>query len=156
MIKLIAVLAFFLITLGLNVNAGGGDTDCESNVYFFQDYIGQLTEVEANTAKYFNLRYLSQEMKKHGTPNEEITTRLLKYTSSIDQLLEGISLIAVNLSCAGQSSRLVFKIDDKDSAGKGDYIIVRLIEGRVINVSFEESGVLLDNMKIQDLAYKKL
>lgn len=156
MIKLMAVLALLLTTWMSNLNAGGGDVDCESNVYFFQDYIGQIAEIGANTAKYFNLGYLSQEMKKQGIPNEEITIRLLKYTSSIDQLLGGIELMGVNVSCASQSSRLVFKVDDKGSVGKGDYIIVRLVEGRLINVSFEELGVLLGSVKIQDLAYKKL
>ncbi|WP_086933598.1 hypothetical protein [Agarilytica rhodophyticola] len=64
MIKLIVVLACFLTTWGLNANAEGGDADCESNVNFFQDYIGRITELDANTAQYFNLRYLSHEMKK--------------------------------------------------------------------------------------------
>lgn len=154
--RVLTALVLLVTTWGFKANAGGGEAGCESGVHFFQDYIGQLADIDSNTAKYFNLRYLSQEMKKRGMPNEEVATRLLKYTSSIDQLLEGIALMAVNVSCADKSSRLIFQVDDEDSIGKGDYMIVRLVEGKIINVSFEKSGVLLDDTEIQRLAYKDL
>ncbi len=150
----IKVFVIFLLIQWLQLaKAEGCEQHCETGVIWFKEYISQIAEVNSNTAKYFNLRYLSQEMTMHGIANEELAIRLLKYTSTIDRILSGVVLVSVNVACTDKASRLIFKINDESSIGKGEYIIVRLIEGKITNVSFEELGVVIDDLEIQNLAY---
>ena len=153
----VKVVVVLLLVACLHIaKAGGKESHCETDVILFKKYISQITAVDSNTAKYFNLRYLSQEMKMHGIPNDDLAISLVKYTSSLEQLLVGVVLVSVNVTCTDKASRLVFKINDESSIGKEEYIIVRLVEGKITNVSFEELGVLLDNSEIQSLVYKAI
>lgn len=152
----IPIYTVFLLVVCLQMVQTWASDQHDTCVAWFEEYMSQVSEVDSNTAKYFNLRYLSQEMKINGIPNSELATRLVKYISNIDKALSGATLISVNSTCTDNFSRLIFEIYDKFSVGKGKYIIVRLVEGKIINVSVEESGILVDNVEVESLVYKPI
>ncbi len=153
----IRVICIIALLLGSGLSYAGGKELCyEASVELFENYHKQLQQPNSNTAQFFNLSYLAGEMKNISISQSEIGERLIKYISSIDELQSAVTLISANVSCLDRSVRMIFRVIDSGLINRGEFILVRLVDGKITNVSFESSGKLMDGQAIQDLGYKVL
>jgi hypothetical protein len=132
------------------------DSCYSETVGLFKDYHIQLKQPDSNTARFFNLSYLATEMKKVGVSKSEFGERLINYISNIDGSQSTVSLVSANAYCFERSARVIFRISDKNSVVRGEFIIVRLVERKIVNVSFQTSDSMIDGMSINDIDFKKL
>lgn len=149
----------FILALLLFSKVIYADIDnCCRDFYFslFDSYRQQLSKPDSNTAQFFNLKYLTEGMEKVDIPKSEFRERLINYISKIDELQSKIYLIEGNASCMGRYARIIFRIIDSDSLHRGSFILIRFIDKKITNVSFETSEKLIDGRKIQDLDYTSL
>ncbi|WP_419811476.1 hypothetical protein [Bacterioplanoides sp.] len=98
-------------------------------------FLEEARDPNGNTAQYFNLKYLSEEMKSNGIPNDEISTRLIKYIGEYSYRHSKVSVISSHIKCEKEISRGVFKINS--SSGRG-YVSASYIGGKLVGLSFIE------------------
>ncbi len=150
---LVALIVGILIA---NVSYAGGNYSChEASVDVFRGYHDELKESDSNTARFFNLKYLANEMEQVGIESSEFGERLMSYISSVDKLQAALTIESANVDCMDRSTRIIFRIRSNKN-DMAEFLIVRLVDNKITNVSFEMGGAIIDGHPIRELIYKQV
>jgi len=153
------ILIVSTLFVGLVMSASSYSEDHEScytnKVKWYLAYKSELNSPDGNTAKYFNLKYLVQEMENIGVPKKEITNRLLSYLSNIDERQSQLTIISANAICEKNIARVVFSISDAAiiNNSNSEYLVVRFLDGKIINISFQRELDRIEDGIIKNLDF---
>lgn len=137
----------------VSVHASDNKSCYEDSVKRFLEYQSELKTPNGNTAKYFNLKFLASEMEKSGVRREELRKKLIDYLSYLNELQSQVVVVSANVMCSQRNSRIVFSIREITSMLKDDFLIVRFLDGKIINISFHGASDKIEDGVIKDLDF---
>jgi hypothetical protein len=144
----LSILFSFILFFTIDVMAKPCDID-NSNVYlnFISDLKKQINPIER-----FNLKYLVEQLRFHGIQDDEISGRIAGYTSTIYQLHENITVIALFTPSGDRCNNYIYKVTGAPS-GYENYVSVSLVDSKIVNVSFEANDTTLEGKRFSQLPF---
>ena len=144
----------FLVAILIAVSATAEPTTCSNKrLVMFSDYLAELRKdpANSNTAQFYNLKYLSNQMIQNNIAENEVPERLINYIANLDSRYSTLNMYGYNVVCSSNHARGVFQLRDINDSSQWQYVIVRFYETKIINISLEDPQSLFEGKKIQDL-----
>lgn len=125
---------------------------CEDeNASVYASYISEL-QAGIDTIHRFNLPFLAKELAANKIDEDELSKRLSRYTLTLDKLNSNISINGFYNPNRENCDFFVYKVSGS-KLGYGNFVFVRLVDKKIVNISFEEGSTELDGRELSQLLY---
>lgn len=123
----------------------------KGNSQVYPNYVSAL-KAQVDTIALFNLKFLANELKSNGINKTDISKNISAYTFTIDELHKNIEIVGIYKPYDDNCAFYIYKVDGV-TKGYGNYVFVRLIDNKLVNISFETSDTLFDGNQISQLPF---
>ena len=147
MLKLSITFIFVFLTT-FNVSAEACD---KSNSQVYPDYISALKSSK-DSIFLFNLKFLASELKANGIKDENISKNISSYTLTLDEYHKTIKILGIHQPKGYNCSLYIYKTFGAPK-GYGEYVFARIMSNKLINLSFETSDSLFNDIPVSQLLF---
>lgn len=144
-----------IVFLFLSFSDAAFAQECEQGDHHV--YVSYIAELQAGseTIHRFNLPFLANELKANNLNEGELSKRLSRYTFALDRLNSNVLIDGFYIPKNSDCNFFVYKVSDPE-LGYGNYVFVRLVAHKIVNISFEEGHTEVDGKALSQLLYTKI